>query len=64
MPTHSSILAWNIPRTEEPDKLQSMGLKRVGHDGARAHSTQAQVTESLGNILATVPVGQRETTTG
>ena len=44
MPTHSSILAWNIPRTEEPGKLQSMGLKRVGHDGARAHSTQAQVT--------------------
>ena len=30
--THASILAWRIPRTEEPGKLQSMGLKRVGHD--------------------------------
>ena len=27
---HSSILAWRIPWTEEPDRLQSMGLKRVG----------------------------------
>ena len=30
--THSSILAWRIPWTEEPGKLQSMGLKRVGHN--------------------------------
>ena len=30
--THSSILAWRIPRTEEPGGLQSMGLQRVGHD--------------------------------
>ena len=31
--THSSILAWRIPWTEEePDGLQSMGLQRVGHD--------------------------------
>ena len=28
--THSSILAWNIPWTEEPGGLQSMGLQRVG----------------------------------
>ena len=28
--THSSILAWKIPRTEEPDRLQSMGSQRVG----------------------------------
>ena len=32
MATHSSILAWKIPWTEEPGGLQSMGLKRVGHD--------------------------------
>ena len=32
MATHSSILAWEIPWTEEPDRLQSMGLQRVGHD--------------------------------
>ena len=30
--THSSILAWRIPRTEEPDRLQSMRSQRVGHD--------------------------------
>ena len=32
MATHSSILAWRIPWTEEPGRLQSMGLQRVGHD--------------------------------
>ena len=32
MATHSSILAWRIPWTEEPGGPQSMGLKRVGHD--------------------------------
>ena len=32
MATHSSILAWRIPWTEEPDRLQSMVLQRVGHD--------------------------------
>ena len=32
MSTHSSTLAWKIPWTEEPDRLQSMGSQRVGHD--------------------------------
>ena len=32
MATHSSILAWRIPWTEEPGRVQSMGLQRVGHD--------------------------------
>ena len=32
MATHSSILAWRIPWTEEPGGLQSMGSRRVGHD--------------------------------
>ena len=32
MSTHSSILALDIPWTEEPGELQSMGLQRVGHD--------------------------------
>ena len=31
--THSSILAWRIPWTEEPGGLQSMGSQRVGDDG-------------------------------
>ena len=32
MATHSSILAWKIPQTEEPGRLQSIGLQRIGHD--------------------------------
>ena len=32
MATHSSILAWEIPWTEEPGGLQSMGSQRVSHD--------------------------------
>ena len=30
--THSNILAWRIPQTEEPGRLQSLGSKRVGYD--------------------------------
>ena len=32
MTPHSSTLAWKIPQTEEPGRLQSMGSLRVGHD--------------------------------
>ena len=32
MATHSRTLAWRIPGTEEPGRLQSMGSQRVGHD--------------------------------
>ena len=32
MATHSSILAWEIPWTEDPGRLQSMGSQRVRHD--------------------------------
>ena len=32
MASHSSILAWRIPRTEEPEGLQSMGSQNVRHD--------------------------------
>ena len=31
MAAHSSILAWRIPQTEEPGRLQSIGLQRLGH---------------------------------
>ena len=34
MATLSSPLAWRVPWTEEPGGLQSMGLQRVGHNGA------------------------------
>ena len=37
MATHSSILTWEIPKTEEPGRLQSMGLKRVRYDLAMEH---------------------------
>ena len=39
MATHSSTLAWKIPWTEEPGRLQSMGLQRVGHDWATSLHT-------------------------
>ena len=37
MATHSSILAWRVPWTEEPGGLPSMGSHRVGHEIGRAH---------------------------
>ena len=43
MATHTSILAWRIPWTEEPGRLQSMGLQRVGHN--------CMTNTYLGNIL-------------
>ena len=46
MATHSSILAWRIPWTEEPGGLQSMGLQRVGH-----YCAAKDVTERLTHIL-------------
>ena len=38
MATHSSILAWKIPWTEEPGRLQSMGSERVRHNGVTKHT--------------------------
>ena len=38
MANHSSILAWRIPWTEDPGRLQSMGSQRLGHDWATSHS--------------------------
>ena len=32
MATHSNVLIWEIPQTEEPDSLQSLGLQRIRHD--------------------------------
>ena len=42
MATHSSILAWKIPQTEEPGRLQSMGSQRVGHDWVTEHACIAE----------------------
>ena len=38
MATYTSIIAWRIPWREEPGRLQSMGLQRVGHGGATSLS--------------------------
>ena len=48
MATYSSILTWRIPRTEEPGRLQSLGLLRVGHDRATSLS---RIGEGNGNPL-------------
>ena len=50
MAPHSSILAWKIPWTEEPGRLQSMGLRRVGHDWATSFSLSC-IGEGNGNPL-------------
>ena len=44
MATHSSILAWRILWTEEPGKLQSMGLQRVAHNWATKHTLLVSVS--------------------
>ena len=41
--THSSVLDLELPRTEEHDRLQSMGPQRAGHDGATEHPHTARV---------------------
>ena len=52
MATCSNILAWKIPWTEEPGGLQSMGLQRVGHDGACMHG----MYRSTANFLSFLQV--------
>ena len=48
MATHPSILAWRIPWTEEPSKLQSTGLQRVGHDWVTDNTcTNKQIAPSV-----------------
>ena len=52
MAPHSSTLAWKIPRTEEPGRLQSMGSLRVGHDWVTSLSLFTScIGEGNGNPL-------------
>ena len=53
MATHSNTLAWKIPWTEEPGRLQSMGSLRVGHDWVTSLSlfTFSRIGEGNGNPL-------------
>ena len=54
MTTHSSILAWKIPWTEEPGRLQSMGSQRVRHDWVTSlHVTSGILSFSMGVREAT-----------
>ena len=55
MATDSRILAWKIPWTEEPGGIQSMGLQRVGRDGATRH-TQIPNADGLGILCSGSPV--------
>ena len=45
MVTHSSALAWKLPWTEEPGRLQTMVSRRVGHDWATSHSLHFHASE-------------------
>ena len=52
MATHSNNLAWKIPWTEEPGRLQSMGLLRVGHtEQLHFHFSLSYIAEGNGNPL-------------
>ena len=50
MATHSSTLAWKIPWTEEPGRLQSMGSHRVGHDQSDLAAAIAAVCSYKHNV--------------
>ena len=52
MATHSSTLAWKIPWTEEPGRLQSMRLQRVGHNWATSVSMSSILMSYTGAIIS------------
>ena len=51
MATHSSVLAWRIPGTEEPGGLPSMGSHRVGHDWSDLAAAAAALVIALPHLL-------------
>ena len=79
MATHSSILAWRIPWTEEPGRLQSVGSQRVGHDVVTKQQKQVStqflkakkgyllaglVSASCGKSVARVPLREAASMAG
>ena len=50
MATHSSILAWKIPWTEAPSRLQSIESQRVRHDSATEHTQDSWNGDSCGRV--------------
>ena len=60
MATHSSIPAWRIPRTEEPGRLQSLGLQRAGPDLAVNDSSSGTDVKSGGPAPSALRVKARK----
>ena len=58
MATHSSVLAWRIPGTEEPGGLPSMGLHRVGHNRSDSAAAAVAKTSFCVNYLFKGPVSK------
>ena len=54
MATHSSILAWRIPWTEEPGGLQSMGSHKVGHDRSNLACMNTERLFYIDHLILTV----------
>ena len=54
MATHSSILAWRIPWTEEPGGLQPIGSQRVRHDRRDLECTQGQGRKQRATVLVDI----------
>ena len=57
MAIHSSTIAWKIPWTEEPGRLQSMGSQRVGS----GETQEQELREKLRPLMARLPRGQQLT---
>ena len=55
MTTHSSILAWRIPWTEESGRLQSLGLQRVGHNFSDSTVINNNTQAYLGDTAHLIP---------
>ena len=51
MATHSSILAWRIPWTEEPSRLQSTGSQRFGNDWAANESDEIDLLKLCNSVV-------------
>ena len=64
MATHSSILTWTIPWTEKPNRLQFMGLQRVGHDWATKQARKHAIWYyrafyfTINKIIVTYTIGK------
>ena len=58
MATHSSVLAWRIPWTEEPGGLQSMGSQRAGHDYHFRRLLMTQVAEANSQNFDSADLGR------